>query len=183
MAKEKLLTVYDVNGNPKTITEMAWKLLGKNKEGLTLKKGQKPVQEIKGGNDNAGGDETQDLEYEKLINQAKGFETDGKLLDAKDRYLKALEIKNVPAVKGAVTRIDKKLVALAEAEELNGVVEQGDKAMEDGTPDIAVEFYGTAVTLAPNDKAIAKKLKAAKDAVTEKAKKPAPAKPAEEPKK
>mgnify|MGYP000271213157 CR=1 FL=1 len=83
-------------------------------------------------------------EYQQLIAQGKGFEADGKLEDAKARFIKAYDLKNTPAIKGRITKLTK-AIAKVEADAARAeLVEAGDLAAQAGNYEDAVEAYESA---------------------------------------
>lgn len=171
MAKNDYLTVYKKNGKPMKISRMAWDMLGgvKNKEGLTLNK------EGEAGTAPAGDDLT-GAEFDVLVAQAKGLETDGKLPEAIAKYEEAYKIDAKPHIKAQITRITKKIDAekaeaqkAADAAQKNegdnnvaGLIEQGDTALEKGDKALALEFYEAAQAADPENAEVAEKVKALK---------------------
>ena len=87
------------NGQTKQISEFAWKNMGKNKEGWTVKSdGDAGV--------NAAPKELQNNEeYTKLIDQAKGYEKDKKYDKALAKYQEAYAIRQVKTVEAKITAL------------------------------------------------------------------------------
>ena len=110
--------VYAKKGTLKTqYSDMVWKAMGTNKNGwVEVTKaqytGDAPVAKS-GGTKPAGLDN--EAAYLKVYNQGKGLEKDGKLVEAKAKFVAALALKSTPNLKGKITKLTNLIEAAAKA--------------------------------------------------------------------
>jgi len=127
------ITLYHTSGKTKEVTRFAWELAQEHvKESQTGWSDKKP---------HGKADEPQGLKapaetnsYEKIIAQAKGYETDSQKLEALAKYEEAHAIKPTKAVKTKIASLKKALVK-----------QEYDGLFADGEADFAAGEYATAL--------------------------------------
>lgn len=126
------LNVVDSKGNQKQISKAAWDLLGKNKEGLR----------IEGENQTDSPETPADLktekEYQSFMERAKGFITDGKIVEALPLFEEARKLKPSNYLTGVINKHVKTV-------EQHGEILEAAKATQDDTE--ALELYKAALAI------------------------------------
>lgn len=141
MDKSNMIKAFR-KGKTAEFSEMVWNGMGTDKNGWTLEKGTSLS--------SAKSDEPS--LYEKTIEQAKGFEKDGKKQDALAKYEAANEIKHTKAVEKKILSLTKSIDKEVKAQEIEEFVSSGDSAKEAGDLEGALEFYENALALSSTAK-------------------------------
>lgn len=138
--------IYAENGTRKTrFTAMVWKHMGKNKNGWTeISKAQYEGKAPTGKSDEKPADLADETRYRQLYDQAKGFEADGKLAEAKGKYEEALALKSSPTLKGKITKMGKTIEAAAKNDNRKELIEMAEAALVENDFETALESYAAA---------------------------------------
>lgn len=138
--------IYAEKGTMKTkFSTMVWKHMGKNKNGWTgISKAQYEGKAPTGKSDEKPADLADETRYRQLYDQAKGFEADGKLAEAKGKYEEALTLKSSPTLKGKITKLGKAIEAAAKNNNRKELIEMAETALVENDFETALESYAAA---------------------------------------